>query len=382
MSSLVCPGRKLDPWPPPPPPFKASSPQPRSRRRRKHATATATSPCARCASTAAAPRRRARRIDLQDAHADLGIRAAGAERGRAGHRADPRVAPLRRPLPLRGGALPRQPAPRIVANDMRRDGRNVGANDNFSVIFDTFHDRRNGYEFLITRSAARGHQVTDERDINRDWNTPWIPRSRRDNEGWTLEMAIPFRSLRYRGRGRAGLGRQHPPQRALEERALVPQPGAAALGPRGILRLSHGGHPGRARAAAAALNLDVKPYAVGTVTADRAVDPLRHRARRRRRLRPEVRVHPGLTADLTYRTDFAQVEDDDQQVNLTRFSVFSRRSASSSSRARASLPSAARRARRPGNPPWRASDERRSCSSAGRSGWAAAAPFPSGAAGG
>src|SRR5688572_12803465 len=91
---------------------------------------------------------------------------------------------------------------RIVANDMRRDGRNVSQNDNFSIIFDTYHDRRNGYEFLMNSiGGAWDTQITDERDVNRDWNVPWIPRSRRDAEGWTLEMAIPFRSLRYRGSG-------------------------------------------------------------------------------------------------------------------------------------------------------------------------------------
>src|SRR5688572_26164850 len=91
---------------------------------------------------------------------------------------------------------------RIIANDMRRDGRNVSANDNFSIIFDTFHDRRNGYEFLMNAvGGAWDTQITDERDVNRDWNVPWIPRSRRDSEGWTLEMAVPFRSLRYRGQG-------------------------------------------------------------------------------------------------------------------------------------------------------------------------------------
>jgi hypothetical protein len=82
---------------------------------------------------------------------------------------------------------------RIIANDMRRDGRNVSMNDNFSIIFDTFHDRRNGYEFLMNSiGGAWDTQITDERDVNRDWNVPWIPRSRRDDEGWTLGWRFPF----------------------------------------------------------------------------------------------------------------------------------------------------------------------------------------------
>lgn len=91
---------------------------------------------------------------------------------------------------------------RIVANDMRRDGRNVSQNDNISVVLDTFHDGRNGYKFLMNSiGGAWDTQITDERDANRDWNTVWVPRSRRDPDGWTVEMAIPFRSLRYRGSG-------------------------------------------------------------------------------------------------------------------------------------------------------------------------------------
>ena len=92
---------------------------------------------------------------------------------------------------------------RIVANDMRRDGSNVSQNDNLSVVIDTYHDRRNGYEFLMNSiGGAWDTQVTDERDANRNWNTVWVPRSRRDAEGFTVEMAIPFRSLDIAGAGR------------------------------------------------------------------------------------------------------------------------------------------------------------------------------------
>jgi hypothetical protein len=91
---------------------------------------------------------------------------------------------------------------RIVANDMRRDGRNVSQNDNLSVVLDTFHDRRNGFEFLVNSIGGMwDSQLTDERETNRDWNTIWVSRSRRDDDGWTVEMAIPFRSLRYHGSG-------------------------------------------------------------------------------------------------------------------------------------------------------------------------------------
>lgn len=210
---------------------------------------------------------------------------------------------------------------RIVANDMRRDGRNVSQNDNFSIVLDTFHDRRNGYEFLMNAiGGAWDTQVTDERDINRDWNAVWTQHSRLDSEGWTLEMAIPFRSLRYRGSGPQvwGINIRRNVRWKNELSYLSPVP--RTYGPRGILRLSQAATLVGLKAPASSLRLDFKPYAVGNLTADRALDPsFRNRRDADAGFDLKYGVTQGLTADFTYRTDFAQVEDDDLQVNLTRF---------------------------------------------------------------
>jgi hypothetical protein len=213
---------------------------------------------------------------------------------------------------------------RIVANDMRRDGRNIGQNDNISVVLDTFYDRRNGYEFLINSiGGMQDNQVTDERDVNRDWNTVWLLRSRRDSEGWTAEIAIPFRSLRYRAGGPQvwGINIRRTVRWKNEFSYLSPVP--RTYGVRGILRLSSAATLVGIEPPSRSLNLEVKPYAVSSLRADRAVDPtfgsdLDGDAG----VDAKYGLTRSLTADLTYRTDFAQVEDDDQQVNLTRFSVF------------------------------------------------------------
>ena len=90
-----------------------------------------------------------------------------------------------------------------VANEMRRDIRQLSNNDNFGVAFDTFYDRRNGVFFYI--NPVGGHsefQYTNEGNPNRDWNPIWEVRTGRFEGGWTLEMQVPFKSLRYRpGRG-------------------------------------------------------------------------------------------------------------------------------------------------------------------------------------
>jgi len=113
-----------------------------------------------------------------------------------------------------------------------------------------------------------------------------------------------------------------------------------------------------------AKNLDVKPYAVADLTTDVAASPaIANDPDGHVGLDVKYGVGQSLTADLTYNTDFAQVEADEQQVNLTRFSLFFRRSASSSWRTRARSVSAPRR------PAWRTSRSatRRCCSTAGAS---------------
>lgn len=213
---------------------------------------------------------------------------------------------------------------RIIANDMRRDGRNVSQNDNLSVAIDTFHDRRNGYEFLVNAiGGAWDTQITDERDANRDWNTVWQTRSGRDAEGWTVEMAIPFRSLRYRGSGPQtwGINVRRNVRWKNELSYLSPVP--RIFGARGILLFSQAATLVGLETPAPGLNLDIKPYSVGSVTADRARDPsFSNDLGGNAGLDMKYVLSQSLSADFTYRTDFAQVEDDDLQVNLTRFNPF------------------------------------------------------------
>ena len=68
----------------------------------------------------------------------------------------------------------------------------------FGALLDTFHDRRNGFNFYTNPIGARADQVvTNEGNPNADWNPVWFVRTGRFPGGWTVEMAIPFRSIRY-----------------------------------------------------------------------------------------------------------------------------------------------------------------------------------------
>src|SRR5262245_55748722 len=86
----------------------------------------------------------------------------------------------------------------IIANEMRRDNTTILQNDQFAWGLDTFYDRRNMLIFEVSAAGARiDGQVTNERQMNIDWNPIWDVKVARFEGGYVVEAAIPFRSLRY-----------------------------------------------------------------------------------------------------------------------------------------------------------------------------------------
>ena len=91
------------------------------------------------------------------------------------------------------------PESQWVANEMQRDSFQLVLNDYFSVVFDTFYDRRSGIGFLVNPLGGfMDYEITDEGFPNSDWNTLWDTRTGRFDGGWTVEIEIPFKSLRFR----------------------------------------------------------------------------------------------------------------------------------------------------------------------------------------
>jgi len=213
---------------------------------------------------------------------------------------------------------------RIVANEMRRDSFANFQNDNFAVLFDTFHDRRNGVQFQSTPLGGLSDSlITDERDSNRDWNTVWDARARRFDQGWIVEFVIPFRSLRYAAPGPQDWGVQfrRVARGTNEFSYLTPMP--AAFTQRAMVRVSQAATLVGLEAPKAALNLEVKPYALGAVKTDlEASAPYSDDPNAQAGIDAKYTLKNGLVAVGTLNTDFAQVEEDEQQVNLTRFSLF------------------------------------------------------------
>lgn len=87
---------------------------------------------------------------------------------------------------------------RDIAGERRRDGCAITDNENFAVIFDTFHAKRNGLVFQANSiGGLRDSAIIDETNQNADWNAVWDARTGTFDGGWTIEMVIPFKSVRY-----------------------------------------------------------------------------------------------------------------------------------------------------------------------------------------
>ena len=210
-----------------------------------------------------------------------------------------------------------------VANEMQRDSFQLIFNDSFSATFDTYYDRRNGVGFLVNPIGGMFDlEITDEGNPNPDWNPIWEVQTGRFEGGWTVEMQIPFKSLRYEASTEQvwGIQLSRTVQWKNEESYITRIPISA--GP-GVFRLSAAGTltglevPGDNR------TLEIKPYAIGSLATDRLASPaISNQAAGDFGVDLKYGVTQNLTADFTYNTDFAQVEVDEQQVNLTRFNLF------------------------------------------------------------
>ena len=217
------------------------------------------------------------------------------------------------------------PPDRWIANELRRDTNQMRQNDHFGVGFDTFYDRRSGYMFYANPLGGfSDYSVIDEGAPNTDWNPVWDVRTGRFDGGWTVEMKFPFKSLRYvSGSDRIwGIQFRRSIRHKNEWTYWTPVPQNMA-GPQALNRVSSFGTVVGLDLPPAGRNLEIKPYALGKMTTDRVANPPT-RNDNDGDVGGDVKygVTANLTADLTINTDFAQVEIDEQQVNLTRFNLF------------------------------------------------------------
>lgn len=214
----------------------------------------------------------------------------------------------------------------LIVSDSGRDS-SLSDVDSFTVIFDSFLDRQNGLMFGTTPTSIEyDGQIMKEGSgrfgsgggaVNMNWDVAWTVKSQIGDYGWSAEFAIPFRSLRYGPEELQdwGLNFQRNIARNDETSFWVPlerQYNLYRVSEAGTLK---GLRPPNQK------SLKLTPYALGLgskggVAGNETISGGEFG------FDAKYLVTPSLTLDATYNTDFAQVEADEVQVNLDRFSIF------------------------------------------------------------
>ncbi|MEM1118317.1 MAG: DUF5916 domain-containing protein, partial [Bacteroidota bacterium] len=221
--------------------------------------------------------------------------------------------------------LDRDPAG-IVARNLTRGGPNAD-DDHLYIGLDTYRDGRNAYLFEINALGTQDEALITDEDLSFEsfsWDAVFRSETHIDDTGWSAELAIPFRQLRFPDGDDLSFGLMlHRGIRRKNERVSWPAISREGFGAiaqvseYGVLRGLRGVRRGR--------NLEVKPYTIGGVQQARPDlgEPLGG-LNETYDLGLDVKwgVTSNLTLDATVNTDFAQVEADAAQINLTRFSLF------------------------------------------------------------
>ena len=199
----------------------------------------------------------------------------------------------------------------IVSTQLLRDA-DLESDDSIFVVLDPFFDHRNGFFFQVNPSGARadGQVANNAEHWNRDWDGIWDAAARITEEGWVAEIAIPFKTLRFKpGQSVWGLNVERRLKRHNETDRW-----ASARQDIWITNLSAAGRLEGLEGIRQGRGLDIRPYASGGEESSDGkftggIDIFKN-------------LTPNLNASLTVNTDFAETEADIRQVNLTRFPLF------------------------------------------------------------
>lgn len=204
--------------------------------------------------------------------------------------------------------------PELINARQLIQGQGMPFDDAFEVILDPFNRMRSGYNFQINPNGIRRDGIYENtNNLNRDWDGIWDAAARIDGEGWTAEVAIPFKTLNFDNSNPDwGFTIARTIARKKEELAWSSYDRKINPGTAGVLRGFHDVRQG--------MGLDIVPsIAVGAnrdfirSDNDRVMEPS---------LDISYNITPSLTGILTFNTDFSATEVDNRQVNLNRFALF------------------------------------------------------------
>jgi hypothetical protein len=218
----------------------------------------------------------------------------------------------------------------ILVTDSRRDS-DLGETDSFQFILDTYHDKQNGFVFGTNPAGIEyDGQVSNEGSgggnagggFNRNWDGAWEVRTRIEDNGWSAEFAIPLRTLRYAAAKPQVWGVNFSRNIRRKRELVYWSPVSRVYN---IHRLSSGGEL-HGLELETPRNFKFTPYILGTALRDylkvQPGEKVRTDYDKDVGFDVKFGLTPSLNLDFTYNTDFAQVEVDEQQINLTRFNLF------------------------------------------------------------
>ncbi len=199
----------------------------------------------------------------------------------------------------------------IVSTQLTRDAE-LDVDDRIRIVIDPFLDSRNGFFFETNPAGARvdGQIANNSEDASRDWDGIWTAVARMSEAGWVAEIAIPFKTLRFKpGQSTWGLNIE----RTIKRRREI----ARWASPRRDIWFTNLAEAGRLDGLVGiqqGKGLDLRPYgSAARVDGD---------GRMAAGLDVSQNLTPNLNVSLTVNTDFAETEADSRQVNLTRFPLF------------------------------------------------------------
>src|SRR5437870_519884 len=204
----------------------------------------------------------------------------------------------------------------IIGTQMSRDA-DLSTDDRIEILIDSFRDRRNAFYFATNPLGALVDALVIENGqmINKEWDAIWLVRTRRTEQGWSAEFAIPFKSLGFhRGQQAWGFNFSRTIKRKLEEdRWASPRLDLA------FFQVSEAGEIPGVEDIEQGNGLDVRPYVSHKVLRDSNIG---NDASSQPGADIFYNITPSLKWTTTINTNFADTEVDARQINLTRFPLF------------------------------------------------------------
>ena len=205
---------------------------------------------------------------------------------------------------------------KILVTTRERDGL-LEVDDRVEIVFDTYHDRRNAFFFQIDAGGSKGDALITNNgaDFNKPWDGLWDGQARIDEQGWTAELALPFKTLNFDEGDTWGFNVERFIGRKREQARW-----SNASRDYSLFQIYHAGDLSGFEEIRQGIGLDVVPFFVSHWQNDREDGD--------KTLLGEpgfdlfYKIIPSLTFSLTVNTDFAETEVDARQIDLSRFDLF------------------------------------------------------------